>query len=202
MRILLWAAGTIVALTLAAGGCAIAPMAFQLVEAVGVEGIQIAAETASIEHGDKQSQDPQQYQRLCEELALEAPMILQAHRDALGSASYRELTLQQGVNTYQWAIVQDPNTGAGGWRSGADLAQMDFSPPLALPSSTTIYIAFELAAPEGEEAPEPGDKLMQKPQESAVSTGPNQKIGRFRWNGQSFNYAVIAQVPCFQGPPA
>jgi hypothetical protein len=201
-KAIVWAAGGVAALILAAAGCAVAPMAFELVEAVGVEGIQVAAETASIAHGNQEPKDPQEYQRLCDELALEAPMILELHRDAFGVISYREMTLQQGVNTSQWVVVQDQNAGPDGWRTGADLAQMDFSPPIATNPSSRIYIAFELAAPEGEDTQEPGDKLVQnQQQQSAVSTGPNQMIGHFRWNGQSFNYAVIAQLPCFEGPP-
>jgi hypothetical protein len=186
------------AITLA--GCSVAPMAVQLVEAVGVESIQMAAETAAIAHGDKQAVDPHEYQRLCDELALEAPMILEVHRDALGALSYREMTLQQGVNSQQWAVVQDQNAGPSGWRPGTDLDQMDFSPPLSVPPSTKIYIAFEFAAPEGEEAPEPGDQLMARQPQSALTTGPRQKIGHFRWNGRRFNYTIIPQLPCFEGP--
>jgi len=197
-----WAAGGFVALVLALAGCAMAPMAFELVEAVGVEGIQVAAETASIAHGNQEPKDPQEYQRLCDELALEAPMILELHRDAFGTISYREMTLQQGVNSSQWVVVQDQGAGPDGWRAGADLAQMDFNPPIATNPSSRIYVAFEMAAPAGEDTQEPGDKLVQnQQQQSAVSTGPNQRIGHFRWNGQSFNYAVIAQLPCFEGPP-
>jgi hypothetical protein len=201
-KAILWAAGGLAALLLAAAGCAVAPLAFQLVEAVGVEGIQVAAETAAIEHGDKPPKDPQEFQRLCDELALETPMILEVHRDAFGTISYREMTLQQGVNSSNWVVVQDQYAGADGWRAGADLAQMDFSPPISSDPSTRIYIAFELAAPKGEDVQEPGDQLVDNQyQQSAVSTGPNQKIGHFRWNGQSYDYAVIAQLPCFDGPP-
>ena len=163
---------------------------------------RLAAETAAIEHGDKPPKDPQEFQRLCDELALETPMILEVHRDAFGTISYREMTLQQGVNSSNWVVVQDQYAGADGWRAGADLAQMDFSPPISSDPSTRIYIAFELAAPKGEDVQEPGDQLVDNQyQQSAVSTGPNQKIGHFRWNGQSYDYAVIAQLPCFDGPP-
>jgi hypothetical protein len=80
-------------------------------------------------------------------------------------------------------------SGNGGWRLAANFTTMNFQPPLqnVLVLSSVTYLAYAPA-----EARDPSEHA----QLDALNQSFGPTTGTFDWNGRSYRYTAVHQLPC------
>jgi hypothetical protein len=178
------------ALATSTGGCfmaamAVAPMAMQLVKAAG-SGV-----TSSARSGHKT--DAAEDAEICDMGGRQVPPLIELRTDKLGTTLYRPMTPRGPQADPQVTAIMN-QLGNGGWRMAGNFTTMNFQPPLQhvlVPSSVT-YLAYAPAE-------------IRDPSEHAQADALNQNFapttGTFDWNGRSYRYTAVHQLPC-ASPPA
>lgn len=172
----------------------LAPMAISAVESVGSGAASLAEGSvisAHQEHADKNMPPPDS--DVCDELALEIPLLVELRTDASGTTRYRELSLGGADLDPQWVAMPNQDTKNGGWKLASNFTKMDFQPPLqsSLTANSVTYVAY--AASDAHDATEQ-DQL------NALEIGFGPGFGTFKWNQRVFRYAVSHKLPCFPPP--
>jgi hypothetical protein len=180
----------VTALAIGSGGCfmaamAVAPMAIQLVRAAG-SGI-----TSNARSGRKN--DVAQDAEICDMGGRQLPPLIELRTDKLGTTLYRPMTPRAPQSDpHVTAVINQ--SGNGGWRMAGNFTTMNFQPPLQhllVPSSVT-YLAYAPAE-------------VRDPTEHAQVDALNQSFGpttgTFDWNGRSYLYTAVHQLPCASAPP-
>jgi hypothetical protein len=191
------------AMTLTLQGCwmvalQLAPYAIQAVETVGYGVLRMAAQATMSSSGSDRGKTPdskEQIHQACASLEMEAPLIIEFHTDASGTAiRYRELTLKGELGSPQWRAVPDQEADAQGWRPASHFAQMEFNPSINswLKPGTSSYIAY---------VPEVTDDLEDREEYSDLVTDFGPRFGTFHWQGNVYDYGVLPKLPCFPPPP-
>jgi hypothetical protein len=178
------------ALAIDTGGCfmaamAVAPMAIQLVRAAG-------SGAASHSRSTLKTDLPQDAES-CDTGGRPLPPLIELRTDKLGTTLYRPMIPAPPPSDSQVTAVMN-QMGNSRWRLAANFTTMNFQPPLQrvlLPSSTT-YLAY---APV--EARDPSEHA----QIDALNQSFGPGTGTFDWNGRSFRYSAVHQLPCAR-PPA
>ncbi len=182
-------------------GCMLAavPLAIEAAEGVGsvmVNGTIAAVSSAhqgpsSQPDTDHPGEDKSAREDRCSELAMDAPNVIELHKDGAGKPEYRELHLSDSLSHPQWQAIVDQETNIQGWRPAVNFLQMEFTPPLGpLPDNGSDYIAYR--APQSG----PGPDIEFVP----LSVNFTKTQGTFRWNGELYHYALSRALPCFPPP--
>jgi hypothetical protein len=173
------------ALAIGTGGCfmaamAVAPMAMQLVRAAG-SGVASGTRSA-------QKANVTQEAETCSMGDRPLPPLIELRTDKLGTTLYRPMTPGRPQSDPQVTAIVN-QTGNGRWRVAGNFTTMNFQPPLQrvlVPSSTT-YLAY---------APAEARDLSEQAQIGALSQDFGSNTGTFDWNGRSFRYTAVHQLPC------
>jgi hypothetical protein len=132
----------------------------------------------------------------CDQLAAQAPGVIELRKSAAGAPEYRELELAASVDDAdsQWAPITDKGEDDGGWRPAVNFLQMNFSPPLtsAIQNADRDYLAY---APAQSISAADADRL------AALTANFAAPAGTFTWSGRDYRYAVTRTLPCFPPPP-
>jgi hypothetical protein len=179
------------ALPTGTGGCfmaamAVAPMAIQLVRAAG-SGMTSSARSA-------RKNDVSQDAEICDMGGRQLPPLIELRTDKLGTTLYRPMTLRGLQSDPQVAAIMS-QSGNGGWRMAGNFTTMNFQPPLQhvlVPSSVT-YLAY---------APAEVRDSVEHAQVDALNQSFGPATGTFDWNGRSYRYTAVHQLPCASPPPA
>jgi hypothetical protein len=174
----------------------LAPIAVQAVEDVGYGVIKLAADAAmpSHDHGDQQDNSNRDKSQICATMETQPPLVIEFRTDATGgNLQYRELTLNDDSGASKWQVLADPEADAYGWRPTVNLATMDFQPPINswLKAGSRAYIAY---------APEGGDDSDERAQYDDLVTDFGPRFGMFHWKGNTYDYGVLPELPCFPPP--
>ncbi len=184
----------------------LAPYAISAAEDVGSGVAQVtvgAAEAVAMEtHKDEDLARAEAREReslmesgdSCDQLAADAPGVIELRKDTSGAPEYRELALVDSSDDAQWAPVTTDNNAASGWHPAVNFLQMNFSPPLAgaIPESDSNFLAY---APAQSISEAEADKLAN------LTTNFGKTTGTFNWSGRDYHYAVTRTLPCFPPPP-
>ncbi len=118
------------------------PVAISAAEYVGTGAVHLAAgvaEAVTMEtHKDEDLARAEAHERedimergdSCDQLAAEAPGVIELRKSTAGAPEYRELGLVDSLDDAQWAPITDKGDADGGWRPAVNFLQMNFSPPL------------------------------------------------------------------------
>ena len=184
----------------------LAPVAISAAENVGEGAVSLAAgvaETVTMEnHKDEDLAKAEAHMReniaengdSCEQLAAEAPGVIELRKSAAGAPEYRELGLVDSLDDAQWAPIINKGDAGDGWHPAVNFLQMNFSPPLtsAIPNSDSNYLAY---APAQSVSAADADRL------EALTANFSATKGTFNWSGRDYRYAVTRTLPCFPPPP-
>jgi hypothetical protein len=185
MRVALILAGA--SLALAASGCwlmalQLAPMGLHAAEAVTVaSGDAVTGRQPGEDIGDDDR---------CSQLTEALPFVTEVRASQAGGIDVRQLGLSDASGKLKWTVVTNKDGAGEGWHHQADIAEMNFAPPLdaALGSGNGRYLIF---APEQALSSAESDRML-----SFVTVfGPGN--GTFRWHGRTYDYAVMNGLPCF-----
>jgi len=201
------------AVAIFASGCWIlaaqlAPYAVSAAEDVG-EGVAqvttgVAAAVAGENHKGEDLAHAEAHERenlmengnSCDQLAAEAPGVIELRKSAAGAPEYRELELAASPDygDAEWAPIADKGEGDGGWHPAVNFLQMNFSPPLTgtIPNADSNYLAY---APAQSISAADADRLATLTANFAATAGT------FTWSGRDYRYAVTRTLPCFPPPP-
>ena len=163
---------------------AVAPMAMQLVRAAG-SGIASSARTA-------RKNDVVQDAEICDMGGRELPPLIELRTDKLGTTLYRPMTPRGPQSDPRVTAIMN-QSGNGGWRLAGNFTTMNFQPPLQhllIPSSIT-YLAYAPA-----EVRDPAEHA----QVDALNQSFGPSTGTFDWNGRSYRYTAVHQLPCASAP--
>ncbi len=177
------------ALATSTGGCfmaafAVAPIAMQLVRAAGSG---IASSTKSARKTNVAQDD-----EICDMGGRQLPPLIELRTDKLGTTLYRPMTPGRPQSDPQVTAIVN-QSGNSGWRLAGNFTTMNFQPPLqrALIPSSITYLAYAPAE-------------VRDPSEQAKAEALNQDFGpstgTFDWNGRSYRYTVVHQLPCASAP--
>jgi hypothetical protein len=185
-------------LAVAVSGCwmaalQLAPAALSAVGDVGKGAVALAS-------NDKSKQDPEDQDdfprgQKCDDLEMEAPVMVQMEAGTGGGAKWRELSISQGMEAEQrWIPMPTQNTDADGWRSVSNLASLDFQPPIqtTLAPGAPVYLAY---------APSDPQTLEERNELSGLGFNFGTELGTFHSDGRLYRYALLKELPCFP-PPA
>ena len=135
----------------------------------------------------------------CQQLAAEAPGVIELRKSTAGAPEYRELGLGLGesgdsLDDAQWTPVTVKGDADGGWRPAVNFLQMNFSPPLngAIVPGTSNFLAY---APSQFISPDDSDRM------AAMTSNFGKPVGTFTWQGHYYHYVVTSTLPCFPPPP-
>lgn len=184
----------------------LAPYAITAAEDVGSGVAQVtvgAAQAVAMEtHKDEDQARAEAHERealidsgdSCDQLAAEAPGVIELRKGAAGAPEYRQLALIDSSDDSQWAPIAENGDPAGGWHPAVNFLQMKFSPPLtgAIPESDSNFLAY---APAQSISEDDADRL------TSLTTNFGKTVGTFSWSGRDYHYAVTRTLPCFP-PPA
>ena len=183
----------------------LAPVAISAAEDVGSGAVSLAAgvaEAVTMEnHKDDDAKRIEAHASekfvdtgdTCDELASEAPGVIELRKSAAGAPEYRELGLVDSLDEAQWAPITDKGEREGGWLPAVNFLQMNFSPPLtgAVPETESNYLAYapvqSISAPEADRS-------------TALTSNFGKTVGTFNWSGRDYHYAVTRTLPCFPPP--
>jgi hypothetical protein len=185
------------AVAIFASGCwmmaaQLAPVAISAAENVGEGAVHLAAGVAdavsSENHKDEDLAHAEAHLRedimengdSCEQLAAEAPGVIELHKSAAGAAEYRELGLgsADSLDDAQWAPIVVKGDADGGWRPAINFLQMNFSPPLAaVPEAASNYLAY---APSQFISEADRDRL------ATMTSNFGKPVGTFTWEGRYY----------------
>jgi hypothetical protein len=184
----------------------LAPVAISAAEDVGEGALQLTAGVAQAvtmnNHKDEDAARAEAHMRedlaesgdSCEQLAAQAPGVIELRKSAAGAPEYRELGLVDSLDDAQWAPIINKGDGADGWHPAVNFLQMNFSPPLAsaIPNSDSNYLAY---APAESVSAADADRLANLTENFSATKGT------FNWSGRDYRYAVTRTLPCFPPPP-
>jgi hypothetical protein len=172
-------------LAICTGGCfmaamAVAPMAMQLVRAAG-SGVASRAKSA-------RKNDVGQDAEICDMGGRQPPPLIELRTDKLGTTLYRPMTPRGPQSDPQVTAIMS-QSGNGGWRLAANFTTMNFQPPLrnVLVLRSVTYLAYAPA-----EARDPSEHA----QLDALNQSFGPITGTFDWNGRSYRYTAVHQLPC------
>jgi len=182
------------------------PVAISAAEYVGTGAVHLAAgvaEAVTMEtHKDEDLARAEAHERedimergdSCDQLAAEAPGVIELRKSTAGAPEYRELGLVDSLDDAQWAPITDKGDADGGWRPAVNFLQMNFSPPLtgAIPEADSNYLAY---APAQSNSSAEADRL------TILTANFGTTLGTFNWSGRDYHYAVTRTLPCFPPPP-
>jgi hypothetical protein len=192
-----------VALTIGAGmlavgvsGCwmaalQLAPVALSAAGGVGKGAVALA----SRDHSDPEDADDFPRGQKCDDLEVEAPVMVQMLVGTGGEAKWRELSISQGMEAEQrWITAPTQETDASGWRAVSNLASLDFQPPIqtSLTPGALVYLAY---------APSDPKDLEERNELSGLGFNFGTELGTFHSDGRVYRYALLKELPCFP-PPA
>ncbi len=166
-------------------GLSVVPMGLQAVEGV-TEGATIAVGQSATGHPtDTKEEDAGK----CEQLRSGPPYVTEV-RQAADGIEIRQWSLSGTSAAPNWSVVTGKNFATSGWRSGSEIYQMDFTPPLptALADAKARYLVF---------APAEADGSAENEQVISFISFFGPADGTFQWDGRTYNYAVAQKLPCF-----
>ncbi len=171
----------------------LAPAALSAVGGVGKGAVALAS-------NDKSKEDPEDANdfprgQKCDDLEMEAPVMVQMQAGTGGGAKWRELSISPGMEADQrWIPMPTQNTDADGWRPVSNLASLDFQPPIQTPPApgVPVYIAY---------APSDPQTLAERNELSGLGFNFGTELGTFHSDGRVYRYALLKELPCFP-PPA
>jgi hypothetical protein len=189
----------------------LAPVAISAAEDVGSGAASLAAGVAEAvtinKHKDEDPANAEAQMRedirengdSCQQLAAEAPGVIELRKSAAGAPEYRELALGLGdsadsLDDAQWTPITAKGDADGGWRPAINFLQLNFSPPLTgtlLPGTTSNFLAY---APSQSLSAADADRL------AALTANFSATKGTFNWSGRDYRYAVTRTLPCFPPP--
>lgn len=185
-------------LAVAVSGCwmaalQLAPTALSAVGGVGKGAVALAS-------NGKDKQDPEDRDdfprgQKCDDLEMEAPVMVQMEAGTGGGAKWRELSISQGMEAdQQWIPMPTQNTDADGWRPVSNLSTLDFQPPIqtTLAPGAPVYLAY---------APSDPQTLVERNELSGLGFNFGTELGTFHSDGRVYRYALLKELPCFP-PPA
>jgi hypothetical protein len=183
-------------LAVAVSGCwmaalQLAPAALSAVGGVGKGAVALA----SGDHSDPEDAGDFPRGQKCDDLEMEAPVMVQMQAGTGGGAKWRELSISQGMEAEQrWIPMPTQNTDAGGWRSVSNLASLEFQPPIqtTLAPGAPVYLAY---------APSDPQTLEERNELSGLGFNFGTELGTFHSDGRVYRYALLKELPCFP-PPA
>jgi membrane protein implicated in regulation of membrane protease activity len=160
----------------------LAPLGLQVAEAVGIAGARAAA-------GDKLTNVDEDASR-CEQLAGGLPFITEVRKDPNGAIEIRQWKVGGDPDKPEWEVIADATGAPEGWRHEADIAQLNFSPPLetSLVKSKAHFLIF---------APAQANDTVENEQLVSFIGFFGPADGTFEWRGRMYNYAVAKRLPCF-----
>lgn len=178
------------ALATSTGGCfmaafALAPMAMQLVRAAG-SGVRSSTRSAGKTNDARDAE-------ICDMGGRQLPPLIELRTDKLGTTLYRPMIPRGPQSDPQVTAIMN-QSGKGGWRLAGNFTTMNFQPPLQrmlVPSSIT-YLAYAPA-----EVRDPAEHA----QVEALNQNFGPNTGTFDWNGRTYRYTALHQLPC-ASPPA
>lgn len=184
----------------------LAPVAISAAEDVGSGVVHLTAgvaEAVTMEHHKNddlaraeahEREDIMDRGDSCDQLAAEAPGVIELRKSAAGAPEYRELGLADSLDDAQWVPIMEKNEADGGWHPAVNFLQMNFSPPLvgAIPDTDSNYLAY---APAQSISAAEADRL------TTLTTNFGTAVGTFNWSGRDYHYAVTRTLPCFPPPP-
>jgi hypothetical protein len=190
----------------------LAPVAISAAEDVGAGAIHLVAGVGNTVTGEKHKDDDlasaetnlradiKENGDSCQQLAAEAPGVIELRKSAAGAPEYRELGLGLGdtgesLDDAQWTPITVKGDADGGWRPALNFLQMNFSPPLngaTVPETTSNFLAY---APSQFISPDDGDRM------AAMTSNFGKPVGTFTWQGHYYHYVVTSTLPCFPPPP-
>ena len=188
----------------------LAPVAISAAENVGEGAIHLVAGVGNTVTGEKHKDDDlataetnlradiKENGDSCQQLAAEAPGVIELRKSAAGAPEYRELGLGLGdsgesLDDAQWTPITVKGDADGGWRPAVNFLQLNFSPPLtiAIPNSDINYLAY---APAQSVSAAEADRLAN------LTANFSATKGTFNWSGRNYRYAVTRTLPCFPPP--
>jgi len=187
----------------------LAPVAISAVEDVGEGAVHLVAGVGNTEkHKDddleraetQMREDVRENGDSCQQLAAEAPGVIELRKSPAGAPEYRELGLGLGdtgesLDDAQWMPVTVAGDADGGWRPAVNFLQMNFSPPLTgatVSETTSNFLAY---APSQFISPDDSDRM------ASMTSNFGKPIGTFTWQGHYYHYVVTSTLPCFPPPP-
>ncbi|HLW71972.1 MAG TPA: hypothetical protein VKS22_15265 [Candidatus Binataceae bacterium] len=181
-----------------ASGCfapaiALAPLAVQAAEGVGM-GATYLASNAVADTGDP-GDDPVDRRERCGELEDAPPNVIELRQTGGNDAlQWRELRVDNAGQNPRW-VVGDASNRDAGWHPAENLREMSFRPPLSpsfKPGKST-YLVYAPAAPE---------TTIEDDQLTNMTGEFGSGSGTFQWKGHSYQYAMVERLPCFPPPVA
>ncbi len=161
---------------------ALAPVAVQLVRAAG-SGVASATKSKGATAQDDE---------ICDTGGRQLPPLIELRTDKLGTTLYRPMTpIGPQSDPHVTAIVSQSENN--GWRLAGNFTTMNFQPPLQnelVPRSIT-YLAY---------APTEVRNPTEHAEVDALNQNFGQNTGTFDWNGRTYRYAAVHQLPCGSSP--
>jgi hypothetical protein len=195
-RVTLWVAAT--ASVFGCAGCfapalALAPMALQAGEAIGVGAIEAAGSAVEPKSDSDDMADSSETEERCEVLELEVPGTIEFRVADNTASAWRELRLGGSTDAPQWQALASNDSDTAGWRPLANLLTMKFAPPLqqTLRTGKPNYLAYAPAEPR---------TSIERDQLVALNTDFGGRSGTFQWKGRAYQYTLVNRLPCFPGP--
>jgi hypothetical protein len=172
---------------------ALAPLAVQAAEGVGM-GATYLASNAAADAGDP-GDDPVDRRERCGELEDAPPNVVELRRIGVDDAiQWRALRVDNGEQNPRW-VVRDGSQPDAGWHPAENLLKMSFAPSLSpsfKPGKPT-YLVYAPAAPE---------TTMEDDQLTNMTGEFGSGSGTFQWKGHPYQYAMAERLPCFPPPGA
>ncbi len=183
-------------LSFGASGCwlaaaQLAPVALQAVESLGSGVAQVAAAASGPRTPKDSDLTPAEQEERCDELEIEVPGVIEfrSSQSAPGP-EWREIRLGGSMDSPQWEPLIEQDAGPGGWRQVANLATMNFTPPIdgALKPGADNYLAYAPANPQ---------TSVEQDQLISMTIDFGAGIGTFQWKGRLYQYSLVRQLPCY-----